>query len=199
MSLLIDIRKLRLFNEMARKGGTTVARDLGQMIDVETETTLTRINFIDHSDLKAHVGEDERIGISVELVEPPHGHILFLLDGSSAKYLASRMVGDMGETSDGTGFSEMEKSAIQEIANIMTSAFIDGWANALNTTIDISTPSFSVGRGDQIVDELLGSMPYELALLFDSEIRVPDSDVRLMAYMFPDLEELVELMNRMEA
>lgn len=198
MSLLIDIRKLRLFNEMARKGGATVADDLGQMIGVETEPTLTRINFIDHDDLKAHVGEDERIGISVELIEPPHGYILFLLDGASAKYLASQMVGEMGETTDESGFSEMEKSAIQEIANIMTSAFIDGWANALNTTIDISTPNFSVGRSDQIVDELLGTMPYELALLFDSEIQVPGTDVRLMAYMFPDLEELVDLMNQMD-
>lgn len=37
----------------------------------------------------------------------------------------------MGETAPSTqGFTDMERSAIQEIGNIMTSGFIDGWTNA---------------------------------------------------------------------
>jgi len=59
---------------------------------------ITKINFIDVADIKTHVGDQKQIGISIRLLEPPHGHILFLFNGSSAKELARGMVGDMGET-----------------------------------------------------------------------------------------------------
>ncbi|WP_181686694.1 chemotaxis protein CheC [Halorhabdus salina] len=200
MSLMIDIRKLALFNKMAKEGGNTVADHLSQMTDMETEMEITKINFIDIPDIKTHVGDDKQIGISIQLEEPPHGHILFLLNAESAKDLARGMIGDMGGADpDQDGFTEMERSAIQEIGNIMTSGFIDGWANVLDTTIDMSTPTFTYGPGSGMIDELVGDRDSEMALMFDSRVQALDSNVDVKVYTFPQLDELVELMQAIEA
>ncbi|MBX0324565.1 chemotaxis protein CheC [Halomicroarcula sp. F13] len=199
MSLMIDIRKLGLFNQMAKEGGNTVANHLSQMTGMETEMEITKINFIDIPDIKTHVGDEKQIGISIEMVEKPHGHILFLFNARSAKDLAHGMIGDMGETDpNANGFTDMERSAIQEIGNIMTSGFIDGWANVLETTIDISTPNFTFGPGSGMVDQLVGGRDNEMALMFDSRVHALDSDINVKVYTFPELEELVDLMQRIE-
>jgi chemotaxis protein CheC len=199
MSLMIDIRKLGLFNKMAKEGGNTVAAHLSQMTGMETEMEITKINFIDIPDIKTHVGDDRQIGISIQMLEPPHGYILFLFNARNAKRLANGMIGDMGETSDGEdGFTDMERSAIQEIGNIMTSGFIDGWANVLETTIDISTPNFTFGPGSGMVDELVGDRVNDMALMFDSRVHALESDINVKVYTFPELEELVDLMQEIE-
>jgi chemotaxis protein CheC len=199
MSLMLDIRKLGLFNKMAKEGGNTVADHLSQMTGMETEMEITKINFIDIPDIKTHVGHEKQIGISIEMLEPPHGHILFLFNADSAKELARGMIGDMGDTdSSESGFTDMERSAIEEIGNIMTSGFIDGWANVLETTIDMSTPTFTYGPGSGMVDDLVGDRQNEMALMFDSRVRALESDINVTVYTFPELEELVGLMQQIE-
>ena len=199
MSLMIDIRKLGLFNRMAKEGGNTVADHLGQMTGMETEMEITKINFIDIPDIKTHVGDERQIGISVELLEPPHGHVLFLFEADSAKELAGGMLGDMANepAADG-GFTDMERSAIEEIGNIMTSGFIDGWANVLRTTIDMSTPTFTYGPGSDMIDRLVGDRGDDMALMFDSRVHAPESDADVTVYTFPELGELVGLMQDIE-
>jgi len=199
MSLKIDIRKLGLFNRMAKEGGNTVASHLGQMTGMDTEMEITKINFIEIPDIKTHVGDDKQIGISVELTEPPYGHVLFLFEASSAKELARGMVGDMDdEVAEGGAFTDMERSAIQEIGNIMTSGFIDGWANVLRTTIDMGTPTFTYGPGSGMIDDLVGDRDDEMALMFDSRVHALDSNVDVTVYTFPELAELVGLMQEIE-
>ncbi|MFT4923789.1 MAG: chemotaxis protein CheC [Haloarculaceae archaeon] len=199
MSLMIDIRKLGLFNKMAKEGGNTVADHLSQMTGMETEMEITKINFIDIPDIKTHVGDQKQIGISIQMQEPPNGHILFLFNANSAKELAHGMIGDMGDSDPSEeGFTDMERSAIEEIGNIMTSGFIDGWANVLETTIDMSTPTFTYGPGSGIVDELVGNRDDEMALMFDSRVHALDSNINVKVYTFPELEELVDLMQKIE-
>ncbi|MFW6437161.1 MAG: chemotaxis protein CheC [Halococcoides sp.] len=195
---MIDIRKLALFNKMAKEGGTTVANHLEQMTGMATEMEITKINFIGLPDIRAHVGDDEQIGISVDLLETPHGTVLFLMNAASAKRLAQATLGDMaGAEPDASGFSDMERSTIQEIGNIMTSGFIDGWANVLETTIDMSTPTFTYGPSSGMIDELVGSGE-EMALMFDSKVRAHEADVDVTVYTFPELDELVELMEQID-
>ena len=198
--LMIDIRKLSVFNKMAKEGGNTVAGHMSQMTGMDTEMEITKINFIDVPDIKTHVGDEEQIGIYIEMLEPPHGHVLFLFNNDSAKRLAAGMLGDMGGTDpDAEGFTEMEKSAIQEIGNIMTSGFIDGWANVLETTIDMSTPNFTFGPGSGTVDEIIGDREGDMALMFDSRVHAQDADINVKVYTFPQLAELVDLMQELEA
>lgn len=197
VSLEIDVRKLGSFNRMAKEGGTTVASHLGQITDTATEMEITKINSVDVPDIKTHVGDADQIGISVELVEPPHGHVFFLFNVASEKELARGMIGDMADSQPPEeGFSDMERSAIEEIGNIRTAGFIDGWADVLETTIDMSTPTFTDGPGSGMIDELVGQRDDEVALVFESPVHALDADIDVTVYPFPELEELIELMHR---
>ncbi|WP_327052568.1 chemotaxis protein CheC [Halomicrococcus gelatinilyticus] len=196
MTMQIDIRKLSILNQMAKQGANTVANHLNQMTGMQAEMEITKINFLEISDIRTHIGHEKQVGIHIELVEQPYGYILFLFTAKSAKQLAHGMMGGMGERSK-NGFSDMEKSAVQEIGNIMTSGFIDGWANVLQTTIDFSTPEFTYGPGSKIVDSLVNTQD-DVAMVVDSRVHVPEEDVELKVYSFPKLEELVGLMRQIE-
>ena len=195
MSTKIDIRRLRDVNRLAKAGAETVADHLAQLVGVETEMQITKINVIDVEDLGAHLGTEKRVGVNVPLLEAPHGSVLLLFGDESAKKLASIMTG--GADPDGPGYSEMERSAIKEVGNIMTSGFIDGWANVLGRTIDISTPQLLRASGDAIVDHCVDAGGQEIAMVFDSTLKAPDADIEVTIYTFPDVEAFVSLINDM--
>lgn len=193
MSTMIDIRRLRDVNRLAKAGAETVAEHLTQLTGVATEMRITKINVLDIEDLGSHLGEERVVGVNVPLLEHPHGSVLILFDDDSAKTLAHTMIGGSG--SEGPGYTDMERSAIKEVGNIMTSGFIDGWANVLGRTIDISTPQLLRAKGDTIVEHSVESGEHEIALLFDSTLRAPDVNVEATIYTFPNIEEFVELIN----
>jgi len=193
MGLQVDVRKLDLFNQMAKEGSGTVADHLGQLTGLNAGVHTSQINFLDIDDVTTHIGDERQVGIYVELNEPPYGYVLFMLDPADSKRLAGAMMGGMGEASEGEGFSDMERSAMQEIGNIMTSAFIDGWANVLDTTIDMGTPNFVLGPAANIIEKMGGWPDSELVFVIDSQITVEDGDLGMTVYTFPELEDLVEL------
>ncbi|MFW5974324.1 MAG: chemotaxis protein CheC, partial [Natrialbaceae archaeon] len=127
MSLEVDVRKLEIFNKVSKEGSRRVAQSLSQMSGMDAEIQVAKINVLHMDDVKTHLGDEKAVGIYVELTESPYGYVLFLLDPADSKRLAQSMV--PGESGDENGFTEMERSAMQEIGNIMTSGYIDGWAN----------------------------------------------------------------------
>jgi chemotaxis protein CheC len=198
MGLQVDVRKLDLFNQMAKEGSGTVADHLGQLTGLDASVHTSQINFLDINDVKTHIGDQQQVGIYVELAEAPNGYVLFMLDPADSKRLAGAMMGGMGEPSEGAGFSDMERSAMQEIGNIMTSAFIDGWANVLDTTIDMGTPNFVFGPASGIIDKMGGWPDSDLVFVIDSQITVEDGDLGMTVYTFPDLADLVALIQNID-
>lgn len=196
MSLRIDVRKLELFNRISKEGSRTVADSLSQMTGLDAEIAISKINFLDIEDVKTHLGGEQAVGIHVELTEPPYGYVLFLLDPADSKELAGNMV--PGGPSEGGGFSDMERSAIQEIGNILTSGYIDGWANVLDTTIDMSTPTFTFGPKHDIIEKMGGWPDEDVVFVLDSTIVTDDADVDLTVYTFPRLHDLVDLVQAID-
>ncbi len=192
MGLQVDVRKLDLFNQMAKEGSETVADHLGQLTGLDASVHTSQINFLDIDDVTTHIGAERQVGIYVELNQPPYGYVLFMLDPADSKRLAGAMMGGMGDGDD-EGFSEMERSAMQEIGNIMTSGFIDGWANVLDTTIDMGTPTFVLGPASNIIEKMGGWPASELVFVIDSQITVEGGDLGMTVYTFPELEDLVKL------
>jgi chemotaxis protein CheC len=166
------------------------------MTGVDAEIKMAKINLMHIDDVRVHLGEEKQVGIHVELTEAPYGYVLFLLDPADSKRLAELMV--PGDGSTGDGFTDMERSAIQEIGNIMTSGYIDGWANVLETTIDMGTPEFTYGPAHAIIERMGGWPDDDLAFVLDSEITAGGNDVDLAVYTFPHLEELVDLVGRID-
>jgi len=191
MSLEVDVRKLDLFNKISKEGSRTVADSLSQMTGLDTDIEFAKINFLHIDDVRTHLGSERQVGIHVELTDPPYGYVLFLLSPDDSKHLARRMV--PGDGSDAEGFTDMERSAIQEIGNIMTSGYIDGWANVLDTTIDMSTPAFTYGPSHEIIEKMGGWPDEETVFVLDSEITAADVGVDLTVYTFPEMRALVEL------
>ncbi|MFB6151002.1 MAG: chemotaxis protein CheC [Haloarculaceae archaeon] len=200
MGYQVDVRKLEVFNKMAKEGANTVSDHLNQMAGLDTAIEVSKINFLDMEDVKTHLGDREQVGIYVKLTEAPYGYVLFMLEPRGSKRLAQGMLGGMAgdrEPEEGL-FTDMERSAMQEVGNIMTSGFIDGWANVLDTTIDMSTPTFVFGPGGAIVDEMGGWPDEEIAFVIDSKLVASEADVEVTVYTFPKLTELVDLIGRID-
>jgi chemotaxis protein CheC len=194
MSLKVDVRKLDLFNKISKEGSREVARSMSQMTGLDTGIELSRLNFLHIDDVKTHLGDEKQVGIHVELTESPYGYVLFLLSPADSKKLAGLMLPDGVEGAE-SGFSEMERSAVQEIGNIMTSGYIDGWANVLDTTIDMSTPTFTYGPSHAIIQKMGGWPEEETVFVLDSEVTAEGTDIDLTVYTFPQMRALVDLVS----
>jgi chemotaxis protein CheC len=192
----VDVRKLEIFNRVSKEGSRQVADSLSQMSGMEAEIQVAKINVMHMDDVKTHLGDETAVGIYVELTEPPYGYVLFLLDPADSKQLAQSMV--PGDASADSGFSDMERSAIQEIGNIMTSGYIDGWANVLDTTINMGTPTFSYGPSHEIIEQMGGWPDEEIVFVLDSEITTAEADVGLTVYTFPQVQDLVDLVQAID-
>jgi chemotaxis protein CheC len=196
MSREVDVRKLEIFNKVSKEGSRRVADSLSQMSGMDAEIQVAKINVLHMDDVKTHLGEEKAVGIYVELTESPYGYVLFLLDPADSKRLAQSMV--PGEPEQTDGFSDMERSAMQEIGNIMTSGYIDGWANVLDTTINMGTPTFTYGPSHKIIEKMGGWPDEEIVFVLDSEITTAETDVDLTVYTFPQVRELVDLVKRID-
>jgi chemotaxis protein CheC len=75
----------------------------------------------------------------------------------------------------------------------MTSGYIDGWANVLDTTINMGTPTFSYGPSHKTIEQMGGWPDEEIVFVLDSQITTGEADVDLTVYTFPQVRDLVKL------
>jgi len=125
----------------------------------------------------------------MEYTGKPSGYLVILFDRPSAEAVVDALV---PMETDGE-WSEMEQSAMEELGNIMTSGFIDGWANVLESSIDHSPPQFVADMGSSIMSPVVGRMArtQEHAFLLDSTIRTDGDGVfRCELFALPDGAEL---------
>ena len=200
MSLKVDVRKLEVFNRISKEGSRQVADSLNQMADLDAEIRIAKINLLHMEDVETHLGDEKAVGIHVELTESPYGYVLFVLDPADSKQLAEAMIpgGSEGSGDADSGFTDTERSAIREIGNIMTSGYIDGWANVLDTTIDMGVPTFTYGPTHRIIERMGGWPDEEIVFVLDSEITTGTTDVDLTVYTFPQVQELVDLVKQLD-
>ncbi|SEV93605.1 chemotaxis protein CheC [Halobacterium jilantaiense] len=85
--------------------------------------------------------------------------------------------------------SAMAESAITELGNITASGFLDEWANALETTIDISTPSHVRDAGTAVLDTVAaayGELADTIAVVNASIELGPDVTCRVCTFPSPE-------------
>ena len=185
----IPFEKLEVFNEMTKTGAEQAADNITTMTGLETDLEVNRMRFVPIEEVPPTVGDKRYVGTVMEYDGEPSGYLVILFDRPSAEAVVDALV----PTETDGGWGGMEQSAMKELGNIMTSGFIDGWANVLESSIDHSPPTFVSDMGSSILSPIVGRMArsQEHAFLLDSVIRTDGDGVfRCELLALPDEAEL---------
>ena len=191
----IPVERLGRFNALVEDGAEQATAHMSAMTGIDAEVAVSTLTFVPIETIPSHLDGAVRVGTVLEFGGPPEGYIAILFDEPSAEGVVEALMPGM-EGEPGV-FDGMRQSAIQEIGNVLTSGFLDGWANALGTTIDISPPQFVHDMGPAILDPLAASLAatQDHAFLIESEIRTDEAAFGCDVYALPkerDLERALE-------
>ena len=126
---------LDVLKEIGNIGAGNAMTALSQMLNCKVDMKVPQVKLLDFNEVGALMGGEEQVMVGVFLgVEGDiTGSMMFLVEQGSAKHLLHKILGDMVQQE---GFSEIEFSAMQEIGNIITGAYL----NSLSTLTIIPTP-----------------------------------------------------------
>lgn len=168
------------------------------MLSIDIGMTINRISLISLPEVPKDICNEEMIGVYLSLEGLPSGYLVSLFPIESAKKVSSFLLDGIEENST-DDFTEMAMSTISEVGNIITSLFIDGWANLLQSEIDISTPSTVNDVGSAVLGSLITEVAKDCdyAFLFNSLIHTPNRDVRCELFLIPENGSLVEALEKL--
>jgi chemotaxis protein CheY-P-specific phosphatase CheC len=189
----VPLDRLGVFARMTEYGAEQASGKITSMTGIETSVRVSQLSFVPIEEISRRVPDREVMAVVLQFDGPPSGYLAIVFDEVSARHLAERMVPDDG------GFGEMHRSAIREIGNLMTSGFVDGWANALGSTTEISPPELVNDDGPAIVNALAARLgrDQEYAFVHDSSIVTPDEEINCDLYALPDEAELRRALDRL--
>jgi chemotaxis protein CheC len=197
MPLLVDVRQLGVINELIQDGAANVADSFGTLAGVETTIDIKSLAFVDPDDLPDEIGAAEVYAATIDLTEPPYGSFMLTFSEDTAAAVAELVAGRPVEGD----LTSMQESALQEMCNICTSGFIDGFADTLETTIDMGTPALEHTDGKAVVRTQLSHIREEsIAVVLDSRVCVPERnrELELHVYLVPAPGAFVNLLDNID-
>jgi len=189
----VPAEKLTIFNDFAEQSAKRASEQIGMLTGLTTDVDVSQLRFTALSEMASNIGPETHIGSVFEMNGLPSGYFLLLFDETSANSVASAMMPGGDDVDD-----SMMKAAIEELGNILTSGFIDGWANTLQTSIEHSPPEYVRDAGSNvmhdIVDRLDGDQEY--AFTIDSAIEIGGRETQCRIYVLPDRDELTQALDQ---
>ncbi len=198
MPILIDIRKLTIIGKLIQHGAKNVADSLSTMADIEADIQIKSLSFVEPGDIPQEIGDGEFYHANIRLTEPPYGVFLMTFDSLTAREIAEHMTGQQATSGS---LNAMHESALQEMCNILTSGFIDGIANTLETTINMQTPTLERADSEIIAEETLSHIHADsLSIVLDSVVDLADQDTefQLRIFLVPDPGAFVNLIDKLD-
>ncbi len=135
---------LDILREIGNIGSGNAATSLALMLDTKIDIEVPTVQILDYSTVVDKLGGPENLllGLLICLEGDVRGMIMFLINKSFAHMLLQELTGTV--VNDDMDIAEFERSAIQEVGNIMAAAYIRAICELTGLVIDISTPSLAV-------------------------------------------------------
>lgn len=139
-----------ILREIGNIGAGNATTALAQMLQCKVDMAVPQINLLEFKDIGAAMGGEELImaGIYLGVEGDITGSIMFLVEKDSARHLVSKL---MGMELEGDEFSEMELSALKEVGNIITGAYLNSLSSLTNLKIFPSIPDLTVDMAGAIL------------------------------------------------
>lgn len=190
-----------VLKELGNIGAGNATTALAQMIGCKVDMSVPQVRLLEFKELGEIVGGEEQIMVSIYLqVEGDvDGSIMFILKKGAAAHLVNKlMCGMLGideEKADEYEFGEMECSAIKEVGNIITGAYLNALSGLTNLKILPSVPQLGI----DMAGALLSVPAIEFGIIGDNILLIQtkfSDDVELDGYfiLIPEMESYEKIL-----
>lgn len=184
-----------VLKEIGNIGAGNAMTALSQMLQCKVDMQVPQVRLMEFHEVGALMGGEEQlmIGIYLGIEGDITGSIMFLVKQDSAKHLVNKIM--MGMGSDGPDFNEMEFSAMKEVSNIITGAYLNSLSMLTNLKIYPSPPALTLDMAGAIL-----SVPaIEFGSIGDHILLIQSQfydDVAIDGYfiLIPDLESYSKIL-----
>ena len=148
-----DLNTIHLdtLREVGNIGAGNAATALAKMLDKKIDMEVPDVKILHFSEVTNILGGEENVvaGIYFGVSGDIEGNIMFLLDIDSSKILTGML---MGKEDDGSKeLDEMDKSALQEVGNILSGSYISSLSTLTNLSITLTVPSLCIDMAGAIL------------------------------------------------
>lgn len=149
-----------VLREIGNIGAGNAATSLSVMLNQPVDITPPKVNLVSAEEAAEALGGAEVVsyGVLVHLTDDIEGMIMFILDKQFAHKMLNVLMGQTYESFD--DLDEMGFSAIKEVGNILSAAYINSIAELTGLRIDITPPFVSI--------DMVGSLLMIPAMRFGS-------------------------------
>ncbi len=139
-----------ILREIGNIGAGNATTALAQLLQCKVDMSVPNVALLEFKDVGEAMGGEEQImaGIYLGVEGDITGSIMFLLEKQAARFLVSKL---MGMELEGEDFSEMEFSALKEVGNIITGAYLNSLSALTNLVIFPSIPDVTVDMAGAIM------------------------------------------------
>ena len=176
-----------VLKELGNIGAGNATTALASMLQCKVDMKVPQVRVLDFKDVGALLGgeEQEMAGVYLGVEGNVTGSILFLVKKEVALHLVKKLMGDMASDE----FGEMERSALKEISNIITGAYLNALSALTNLTIFPSVPDLAIDMAGAIlsVPAIEFGIMGDKILLIQSQIS-DEIEIDGFFIMIPDME-----------
>ena len=184
-----------VLKEIGNIGAGNAMTALSQMLQCKVDMKVPQVRLLEFSEVGYMIGGEEQIMVGVLLgVEGDiTGSMMFMVQEDSARHLIQKIT--MGMLPEGTEFEEMGLSAMREVGNIITGAYLNSLSTLTNLKIYPTPPALTVDMAGAIL-----SVPAIQFGIFGDKILMIQSqfydEIELDGYfiLIPDLESYAKIL-----
>lgn len=183
-----------VLKELGNIGAGNATTALAQMLQTKVDMKVPQVRLLDFKDVGVVMGGEEQLvaGIYLAVEGDITGSIMFILEKNAAKSLVSKL---MGMPPAEGGFTEIEISAMKEIGNIITGAYLNSLAQMTGLKMIPSVPDLNI----DMLNAILSVPAIEFGIIGDQILLIQTvftDDVDLNGYfiLMPDLESYSKML-----
>ncbi|MFP4697271.1 MAG: chemotaxis protein CheC [Eubacteriales bacterium] len=179
-----------LLRELGNIGAGNATTALSQLINKKIDMGVPTVNILEFKELSEILGgaENPVVGILLNVEGEIKGMMMFVLEQSSAYRLVNLLM--HRDINDFDEFNEMDLSALNEIGNIITGAYLSSLSTLTNLKIIASVPNMAIDMAGAIlsVPAIEFGKVGDKALLIQTDFREGNEEVHGYFILIPDTE-----------
>lgn len=191
--------ELSVLSEIGNIGAGNAATALSHFMTDGINMSVPRLQIIDVNEMTTILGgpENEVVGILVNMNTDVEGMLLFLLDKDFVSLLIQVLLGE--EVSKFEEISEMGKSAIMEIGNILAGSYVNAIATMADLNINLTTPKIALDMVGAILSypaAQFGEMGEKL-LFIEEDFISGNNAIRSHLLIMPEIKSLQTILSHL--